>query len=560
MTSATRIFYNGTILTMDEFGTEAEALAIIGDRIALVGTHAQVTALASSQTERTDLKGLTLLPGFIDGHGHFMETGRSLGFKVDLRSPPIGTIKNLDDLAAAIKARVEATPKGKWIEGFGYDDTLLEEKRHPLAQDIDRVAPDHPVTLSHVSGHFLAANSYAMKTAGLNAQTPDPPGGRLRRLPDSSPSGLFEEPSAIDLVEKYLPTYGPDQERKAVVTASQVWAAKGVTTAQDGWTSELNLQSLLAAEGFQAPPANLPAAEATLSPAASLLKVRVQILPSHGAVDSMGLPLASGTPITEKIVLGPVKLFADGSLQGYTGYLSNPYHKAMYGLGPRWRGYPMFDPDKLAGAVLKHHLAGRQIAIHGNGDQAIEHIIQAFEAALKVRPVSDHRHFVIHCQTVREDQLDRISRLGLGASFFVVHLHHWGDRHADIFLGPDRAARLNPLLSALERSIVFSLHNDSPVTPVDPLRSVQTAVLRLSGSGRPLGPEYAITAYQGLRAVTASAAHLAFEGHRKGRLAKGLLADLTVLRHNPLAVQPEKIAEIETLETIVGGQTVYGGL
>ena len=128
----------------------------------------------------------------------------------------------------------------------------------------------------------------------------------------------------------------------------------------------------------------------------------------------------------------------------------------------------MTSPDKLAEVVLKHHLAGRQITIHGNGDQAIEHIIQAFEAALKARPVSDHRHFIIHCQTVKEDQLDRLRRLGMGASFIVVLLHHGGERHADIFLGPDQTARLNPLLSALERSIHFSLHNDSPSPPSIP--------------------------------------------------------------------------------------------
>jgi predicted amidohydrolase YtcJ len=345
-------------------------------------------------------------------------------------------------------------------------------------------------------------------------------------------------------VKALIPPPSRAQDLKAIAKASEIWASRGVTTAQDGWTTEENLASLLEASGLEKSP----------------LGVRVQVLPGHGLVDLSALPAKSGTALNQKLVLGPVKLFADGSLQGYTGHLSNPYHKVMYGLGPRWRGYPMTDPDDLARAVLGHHLAGRQVAIHGNGDQAIEDIILSIEAALRQRPVSGHRHFIVHCQTAREDQLARMARLGIGASFFAVHLHYWGDRHHDIFLGRDRAVRLNPLKSAYDRGIVFSLHNDSPITPIDPLRSAQTAVLRQSASGKPLGPEYALEPLEALKAVTSWAAYLGFEEKTKGRLAQGLLADLAVLGQSPLEVPNEEIAGIKILETIVGGQTVFGGI
>ncbi|MDR1656579.1 MAG: amidohydrolase [Deltaproteobacteria bacterium] len=545
MTEVTKVFFNGPILALDEFGQTVEALATCGDMIAAVGSSAAVLSRPGPKTEAIDLKGRTLIPGFIDGHGHFTETGRNYRFKLDLRSPPLGRIRNLTDLVAAVQKKAAETTPGTWIQGFGYDDTLLDEKRHPLAGDLDSATKDHPVAITHISGHFLAVNTRALEIAGLGAGTADPLGGRLRRLEDGRPSGLLEEHAAEDLVRRHIPWLSEDEEIEAVRTASAVWAARGVTTAQDGSTSGKNLAALLAAaknEGH--------------------LSVRVQLFPDYELAGSGQLPVQSGQFLTprRKLTIGPTKLFSDGSLQGYTGFLANPYHRVMYDLGPTWRGYPAMDIGLLTEKIKLLHLAGRQVAVHANGDAAIGAVIDAFEAALKIKPVSDHRHLIIHCQTVREDQLDRMAALGLKASFFVVHIHYWGDRHHDIFLGSDRAARLNPLSSAINRDITFSLHNDSPITPIDPLRSVQTAVTRMTLAGKILGPEYRIGVTQALRAVTADAAYLAFEEKRKGRLAPGLLADLVVLNQNPLEISPEKIADIKVLATLVGGQVIYGEL
>jgi predicted amidohydrolase YtcJ len=544
MTRATRLFINGPVLTLDEFGTTAEALALDGEKILAVGSERAVSALAGPGTMVTDLGGRTVLPAFIDGHGHFMETGRYFTLKLDLRPPPLGTTGSIEDIKIKVAERAAGTPPGGWIEGFGYDDTLLADGRHPLAEDLDQAAPDHPVALSHVSGHFLAVNSKALALAGLGAGAEDPKGGRLRRRPDGSPNGLLEEPPAENLVRRVIPKPSAEEERRAAVEASAMWAAKGVGTAQDGWTSAANLAALEAAA------------------AAGDLGVRVQILPDRALALSGAVPIKSGTPLGEgfRLVSGPAKLFADGSLQGYTGHLSNPYHRVMYDLGPLWRGYPMTDPAELADQVAELHRLGRQVAIHANGDRAIEDVIDAFEAALKVRPVSDHRHFIIHCQTVREDQLDRMAELGVQASFFAVHVHWWGDRHHDVFLGPDRANRIDPLASAAGRGIVFSLHNDSPITGIAPLLSVSVAMSRATSGGRILGPEYRLPALAALRAVTADAARLAFEERRKGRIAPGLLADLAVLSANPLKSEPEEVAAIKVLATLVGGKIVHGEL
>jgi predicted amidohydrolase YtcJ len=220
----------------------------------------------------------------------------------------------------------------------------------------------------------------------------------------------------------------------------------------------------------------------------------------------------------------------------------------------------MTDKQTLIEKVSALHKAGRQVAVHANGDEAIESVLEAFEEAQRESPDKGRRHFIIHCQTARGDQLDRMVRLGISASFFVVHVYYWGDRHRDVFLGPERAAKLDPLLSAKNKGLAFSLHNDSPVTPVSPLRSIETAVLRRTSSGQELGPNERVDPLSALKAVTTGAAYLAFEEDRKGRLAQGFLADLAVLSDNPLTAPPEKIAEIKVAATVVGGQTVFGDL
>jgi predicted amidohydrolase YtcJ len=538
------LFYGGPILTMDPRRGSAEALLASGDKILSVGGLAAARKLAPRDARRVDLKGRALAPAFIDGHGHFLSAGRKYAHELDLRPSPFGKADSVADILKALKVKAAQTPPGEWIRGFGYDDTLLRDKRHPLAGDLDAAAPQNPVALEHVSGHFLAVNSRALKLAGYGPQTPDPPGGKIRRLSDGSPSGLLEEPPAMDPVEALFPPKTLAEEYEALRLASREWAKAGVATAQEGWATQRDIEIYLKA----------------LEEEDSPLAVRVQILPGEGRVDLDALPRLSGTALDpgRRLTLGPVKLFADGSLQGFTGHLSNPYHATLYDHPYNYRGYAMVEGAVLRERVLRRHLEGRQIAIHGNGDAGIEDILQAFEEAQRAFPRANARHIVIHCQTVREDQLDRMKRLGVAASFFAVHVRYWGDRHRDVFLGEDRARRLNPLKSALEREIPFSLHNDCPVTPISPLASIETAVTRLTSSRAALGPEYRIGVEEALAAVTSQAAYLAFEENSKGTLAPGFLADLCVLGRDPRAEPPEKIAEIEVLVTLAGGRVIYG--
>ena len=507
MGKATQIYRNGTILTMDSRGSVVSALAVEGNVVLAVGTDDDVMAHAGPDTVVTDLRGRTMLPGFIDGHSHFVWAGLMFATQLDLSSPPVGKVKDIAEIRDLLKEKAASTPKGEWILGYGYDDTALADRRHPLASDMDDVTPDHPVLLRHVSGHLCSCNSRALALVGYDRNTPDPLGGIIRRDGHGNPNGVLEEPPAMNPVAALL--------RKA--------HEKG------------------------------------------LLRNRVQILPGLGCCDlNQFTSHASGTPLTadRKISLGAVKHLVDGSLQCYTGCLSNPYHKIIYDLpdGPMWRGYIQENPEGFIDRIVALHRQGWQIAIHGNGDEAIQLILDAYEEAQKRYPRADARHIIIHCQTVREDQLDRIKRLGVVPSFFVVHTYFWGDRHRDIFLGPDRAKRISPLRSALKRGILFSNHNDTFVTPIDPLLSVWSAVNRITSSGQVLGEEYTISVMDALRSVTSWAAYQACEETSKGSLEPGKLADMVVLGDNPLAVDKKAIRDIPVLATIVGNELVYGSL
>ena len=488
-----------------------------------------------------------MLPGFIDGHSHFVSAGLMAATQLDLSSPPVGGVKNIAEIKGLIRAKAAETPKGEWILGFGYDDTGLEDKRHPLASDIDEVAPEHPVLLRHVSGHLSACNGLALAKANYTKDTPDPVGGVIRRDEYGNPNGVLEEPPAREPVFRHIPAPTEADWMEGIKAACAAYTAKGVTTAQDGFTATGDWGALKRAHEL------------------GLLRNRVQILPGVSRMDINTFNThVSGTQLTAdgKISLGAAKLLADGSLQCYTGYLSNPYHKVIYDLpdGPMWRGYPMEPEQQFIEKVVGLHRQGWQLAIHGNGDDAIQMILNAYEEAQKRYPRADARHIVIHCQTVREDQLDRIKRLGVVPSFFVVHTYFWGDRHYEMFLGQDRAERISPLRSALKRGIPFSNHNDTFVTPIDPLLSVWSAVNRRTSGGRILGENQTIPVMDALRSVTSWAAYQACEERIKGSLEPGKLADFVILEANPLTVAKETIKDIGISATIVGDEVVYGSL
>ena len=530
------LYRGGPVIPLDGSGRVLEALLTEGDRIAAVGSEAELRPLAEERGARVvDLEGRALLPGFIDAHGHFPGTGLFALF-VDLQSPPAGPVEDLAGLVARLGARARETPEGRWVIGIGYDDTLLAEGRHPTRRDLDRVSTRHPVAAVHVSGHLAAVNSAALAALGIGPDTPDPEGGHIRRDARGEPDGVLEETAMMAVAAKLQP--GLLDSLRVLRRAVRDYLAAGVTTAQCGLA-----------------PAGLVRALGRAS-RLGLVPLRLVVWPDADAADAMlagEIELRSPDPLWFRV--GAVKLVADGSIQGYTGWLREPYHEPPPGR-PGWRGYPRMGPEELRERVARYHGAGLQVAVHGNGDAAIDAILEAFAAAQAAHPREDARPVIIHAQMARPDQLDAMARLGVIPSFFVLHTFYWGDRHRDIFLGPARAARISPAASARARGIPFTLHADAPVVPMEPLRIAHAAVNRTTRSGAVLGPEERIPPLAALRAITADAARQHFEEEIKGTLEPGKLADLVILSRSPLE-DPSTLDRIEVVETIVGGRSRY---
>jgi predicted amidohydrolase YtcJ len=531
--AADLVVLGGTVLTLDRASSRASALAARDGRITAIGDDRTIAGLIGTDTTVVDLDGRAVIPGFVESHNHPTFFGMTLAAPVDAGSPPNGTI---DDIVARLRQAVRDRGPGEWIRGYRYDDTLLAENRHPSRHDLDPVSPQNPAILTHVTGHFCVVNSAALRAIGIDAQTPDPPGGAIARDERGEPSGLLIETAAF-LANSAMPSQGAEDLADALLLADDEYLANGVTSVHDTGVG-------------------LIAGEDELT-AYRLLrgKLRTRI---HGYLFHTLLPgLDVGEPdapdraaSTDLFTMTGVKIVADGSIQGRTGCLAEGYT-----CEPTEHGMMLVEPDDLAHRIAALDAAGWQVAVHGNGDAAIEAIIDGY-AKLGAPKGTGRRHRIEHCQTVREDQLDRMAEHDILASFFIKHVYYWGDRHRDIFLGPERARRISPLASARSRGIHFGLHSDTPVTPVPPLEGIWCAVARRTSGGSVLGAEQAIGVEAALRGYTVDAAYLAGEEDTKGSLEVGKLADLAVLSEDPTAVDTDRIKSLTVDGTVVGGSLV----
>ena len=534
--SIKRLFFNGQVVTMNPNASDATAFAVMEDRFFAVGSDDEIRKWADHRTEQIDLCGRTVVPGLIESHSHLSFYATNL-LQVDCRPE---TCKCIKDVADAIRSRADESESGQWVCGYGYDDTLIEDKRHLTRQDLDEVSPGNPVFIRHVSGHLAYTNSKGLEVAAINRNTPQPEGGEIHFDEHGDPSGLLLEPGAMSLVGHHIPTYTIDDFKRVMPEAIAYYNRHGITSTHD------------AAIGYSGETREVFQSYSDLE-AMGQLNLRVYMTVMFNAFDKL-IDLGLGTGFgSDFLKLGCVKLFQDGSIQGITAALKEGYHNR-----PDFTGDFIMPQESLDQLVDKYHRHGLQIAIHANGDRAIESVLLAFEKAQEAFPRQDHRHMIIHCQTATNDQISRIKSVGAIPSYFANHVYYWGDRHRDLFLGPERAGRIDPLGSSLKQGLKFSIHSDLPVTPVDPIFSMHTAVNRMTRSGKVLGPEERIPAMEALQTYTTHAAWCSFEEDVKGAIAPGMLADFTVLSENPLTVDPLNIKDIEVTATIVGGKEVYG--
>jgi predicted amidohydrolase YtcJ len=521
----------------------ADALAVKDGRILRVGAQAEVMALRGATTQVVDLGGRTMLPGFIDAHGHVFNVGVQ-AVAANLLAPPDGQVTDVASLQATLRAWAGTSPavvaRTGWIIGMGYDDSQLREQRHPTRDDLDAVSTDVPVLVVHQSGHLAVVNSKGLQAFGYSAATPDPAGGTIRRRAGSrEPDGLIGGTAWFPHLFSKLGTLG-DLDNKALLLAGvDRYAEFGFTTAQEGRaTAEaVATQTAVAEQGG--------------------LKLDVVAYPDiQGAAPAIGGPFLSKT-YTGHFRIGGAKLTLDGSPQGKTAWLTEPYHVPPAGQAKGFAGQPAMTDEQANAFVDDAYGKGWQIIVHCNGDAAADQFIRAARLATAKHGPGDRRPVMIHAQTVREDQLDAMKELGIIPSFFGMHTYYWGDWHRDAVLGPERASQISPAGSAVKRGMVFTQHHDAPVALPSSIMVLFSQVNRVTRSGQVLGPEQRVSVMEAIKSITINAAYQYFEERTKGSLEPGKLADLVILDRNPLTVDPMAIKDITVVETIKEGNTIY---
>ncbi len=539
-----QVYVGGDILTMA--GAEpayAEALVVRDGHIAFVGSKADAQRAAGAGAETIDLHGHTLLPGFVDGHSHLLNYVDSL-VQANLNPPPIGGVQSVADIIVqlrALKERLKADDSTLLV-GQGYDQDFLAEKRHPTAADLDAAFPTNPVILVHTSGHMLVANSAALRLAGVTAKTPDPEGGTiLRKSGSREPEGLVQETGMMAFAALLKTPREPAVTLDLMRRAVEHYASFGVTTAAEHLVT----------------PQQVPVLEAAADQ--GVLKVDVVAAPIYLMADAViGTGKIHWGEYRRGLKYAGIKLALDGSPQGKTAYLTHPYLTKVPGCKKDCRGFANIPQDEVNRLVLLAYRNHVPVFAHCNGDASIDMLLEGHRHAEHElgETSTDRRTVVIHSQIVRPDQLAAYRQYGLIPSFFTNHVYYWGDTHL-ANLGPERAAFLSPLNSALKLGIAATNHTDNIVTPIDPLFLLWTSVSRTTRSGKVLGAEEAVSPYDGLRALTVNGAHQYFEEASKGSLEAGKLADLVVLDQNPLKVATDAIAHVRVLETIKAGTVVY---
>jgi len=533
------IYMNGDILTMDgDVPVYAGAVATMDDKIVFVGDKDEALSRYPAAQQR-DLDGKALLPGFLDPHGHFMFALNMVN-QVNVANPPVGPVVDIPSTIAALEAfQADAqVPDGGWIVGWGYDQDGLEEGRHMTKMDLDEHFPNHKVMLIHVSGHGAVLNSQALASSGVDESTETPVGGIILRLPNSNePAGLLMETAYLPVFAN-LPQPSESELLKQMKPAQMMYASEGYTHAHEGFTHLKDLEFLrkAAAEGA--------------------IFLDLITLPAFTeAPEWMKDPTYKFGEYENGLKLQGIKFTQDGSPQGKTAHVTTPYLTGGPGGEEDWRGETTQPKDDFIEQVKGTLDAGLQVFIHANGDATIDQAIAAVEAA-GVTAADDRRTVVIHSQFQRPEHLDSYARLGMSPSYFTNHTFFWGDVHVRN-IGREKAEFISPVKSATDKGIIYSNHTDFNITPLDPFFVMWTAMARETKSGDVLGSDERVDAYTALQGLTTGPAWQIFEENRKGMIKEGLLADFVILSENPVKVGLNGIREIEVLETIKEGKSIY---
>ena len=524
------IYYGGDILTM-ELPLYVEAVLTENGKIKKVGTKKEILSQKQEGDKVISLEGKTMLPAFIDGHSHITSMAQTLGL-VNLE----GTI-SFEQIREKIEKylSVKKPKKGEWVMGFGYDHNFLQEKKHPNKFFLDSITEEFPVLIMHKSGHMGVLNSYALSKVGINSETENPEGGLIKRMENSTePDGYLEE-KAMMIASDKVDRPGREEIICQLKMAQNIYFENGITTIQEGLTkqNEWNLLKYIADS------------KEIMADIVSYVDIREkeewffenseyhQVYHNH-------------------LKIGGYKLFLDGSPQGRTAWMSKPY----LGKEENYCGYPIYSDEEVQRFIRKAIKEEQQIIIHCNGDAAAQQMIDSYEKIQKEEGQKDLRPVMIHAQLVREDQLKRMARLGMMASFFIAHTYYWGDIHLQNF-GEERAKRISPAKTASKYGVPYTFHQDSPVLLPNMIETIWCAANRISREGKDMGHAERISTLDALKAITSIAAYQYREEDRKGSIKEGKLADFVILDKNPLEVEKEGLKDIQILATIKEDRMVY---
>jgi predicted amidohydrolase YtcJ len=542
--TAETIWSGGPILTMNDKAMRAEAVAVANGKILAVGRRSEVMKLKGPDTQLVDLKGRTLVPGFVDAHGHIVVGGLQ-ALSANLLAPPDGKVQDIASLQQTLRDWMQknaaAVEKTKVIIGFGYDNAQLKELRHPTKEELDAVSKDIPVLIVHQSGHLATVNSVMLKEMGYDSSSKDPAGGVIQRKPGTTePNGTLEETALFAAAPVVLGRIGPEGMKTFAREGAKLWARFGYTTAEEGRATPQIAEMLkqVAAEGGFANDVN----------------AYPDVL-----VDRAYIKANQSPTYTNRFRVAGAKLTIDGSPQGFTAWRDQPYYKPVGNYPEGYSGYAAASAEDVMGAVQWAAENGIQVITHSNGERASDLLIASHRAAQARFPKSkDLRPVLIHGQFLREDQLDSYKALGVIPSLFPMHTFYWGDWHLDHTVGPQAGMNISPTGWAMKRGMIFSSHHDAPVAFPDSMRVLDATVTRRArGSGRIVGPEQRVDVITALKAMTLWPAYHHFEEKTKGSLEPGKLADFAILSKDPTAVEPTTIADIKVTETVKEGKTIF---
>ncbi len=510
------ILVNGKVITMDADNPEAEAVSVAQGKIRAVGSDDKIRATASEGTEIIDLNGRIVLPGFIDCHTHFLQMGISLSY-VDLRG-----LSSIDDVLEKLRERARETEKGAWIVGCRWDESKWKERRYITRFDLDEVTPDNPVMLRRMDGHLWVVNTRGLEAAGI----PDKDPGMEKDPSTGEPTGLLRW-GAKSFVAKCL-TPGPTEMMNGLKLSVKEALKYGVTSVNE----------------FVA---NIPFYQEAAASGVLLMRIYMgmgeDVFSGMKRTDSdLEASIQSFESGSDLLTLGPVKMFADGSIGARTAALLEPYSD-----DPSTSGQLAAEPEALRERISKVHSAGTQVAVHAIGDRGIKTLLDAYESSMKEHPRSDHRHRIEHAELLNDELMDQIQELGLVLSMQPNFIGEWGGP-GELYeerLG-SRYRTANPLREIIDRGIPMAFGSDC--MPFDPMYGIWSAV------NNPI-QESRISLNEAIYCYTLGAAYASFEEDIKGSIQAGKLADLIVLSSTDL---PEKrIKDIPVEMTIVGGRVVY---